>query len=603
MVGNGERVVVIEELRIQGIGVIDEARLEFAPGLNVITGETGAGKTMILSGLELLRGARAEAGQLRDADAGAEVDAVVAIDDANQLVVAQALDELAVPVEDDALIIRRTVAPQGRSRAHVAGRPVPLSALADVWQHLLAVHGQADQARLRESAWQREVVDRFGGKAVSDKRRAYELAWSELQDLRRELLELKGSAEERARSAALLRLGIAEIDDVAPEVGEDEALDAEAAVLAHAGALRDAALTVRAALSGVGDDIDPSAVLTRLAQARESLDSVADVDERLAVLATRVAALTNEVVDIDAELGDYLRSLDADPQRQAWVEERRGRLAALRKSFGATLEEVLRWREDSAAQVSAVDNSAERIEHLSQREKELSSQVEQLARGLSAERSRAAGELVAAVEQELQALAMPDARVAIEVVCDLASLRSHGADAIAISLVPHPGASPRAIGKGASGGELSRLALAFEVAMAGHSPVPTMVFDEVDAGVGGAVAVEVGRRLARLATRAQVIVVTHLPQVAAFADRHLVVTKNTDGSVTSATVRVTEGDDRVKELVRMLSGLEESTTGAAHARELLALASGEHDRTAMSAARQTSDGAPRSARTRTSRAR
>ena len=598
---------MIEELRIQGIGVIDEARLEFAPGLNVITGETGAGKTMILSGLELLRGARAETGQLRDAGAGAEVDAVVTVDDAHRLVVAQALDELAVPVDDDALIIRRTVAPQGRSRAHVAGRPVPLSALSDVWQHLLAVHGQADQARLREAAWQREVVDRFGGKAVADKRHAYELAWSELQDLRRELLELKDSAEERARSAALLRLGIAEIEDVAPEIGEDEALDAEAAVLAHAGALRDAALTVRAALSGSGDDIDPNAALTRLAQARESLESVGDVDERLAVLATRVAALTNEVVDIDAELGDYLRSLDADPRRQAWVEERRGRLASLRKSFGATLGEVLQWREDSAAQVAAVDNSAERIEQLSCREKELSSQVEELARGLTAERSRVAGELVTAVEQELQALAMPAARVVIDVACDVTSLKAHGADTITVSLVPHPGASPRPIGKGASGGELSRLALAFEVAMAGESPVPTMVFDEVDAGIGGAVAVEVGRRLARLASRVQVIVVTHLPQVAAFADRHLVVTKGTDGSVTSATVRETEGDERVKELVRMLSGLEESTTGAAHARELLALAAAEHDNPGISSDRQTSsqtsDGAPRAARTRPSRAR
>jgi DNA repair protein RecN (Recombination protein N) len=421
--------------------------------------------------------------------------------------------------------------------------------------------------------------------------------------VRRELLELKGSADEQARAAALLRLGIAEIDDAAPVMGEDEALDAEAAVLAHAGTLRDAVLGVRAAVSGVGDDIDPSAVLTRLAQARESLESVSDVDERLAVLAKRVAAITNEAVDIDSELGDYLRSLDADPRRQAWVEERRARLAAVRKSFGATIEEVLRWREDAATQVAAVENFAERIEELSQREKELSSQVEQLARGLSAERTRVAGELVAAVEQELQALAMPDARVVIDVECDVTSLKAHGADAIMVSLVPHPGASPRPIGKGASGGELSRLALAFEVAMAGDSPVPTMVFDEVDAGIGGAVAVEVGKRLARLASKAQVIVVTHLPQVAAFADRHLVVTKGTDGSVTSATVRQAEGDERVKELVRMLSGLEESTAGAAHARELLALAAREHERAGVVGDPRNPDGAPQAARTRTPRAR
>lgn len=594
---------MIEELRIQGIGVIDEARLEFAPGLNVITGETGAGKTMILSGLELLRGARVDSGQLRNSDAGAEVDAVVGIDDSCRPAVANALDEFAVPIEDEAVVIRRTVSQQGRSRAHVAGRPAPVSLLTDLWQHLLAVHGQADQVRLREAAWPREVVDRFGGQAVAQARKEYLDSWTELQAVRRELQELRDSADERARAATLLRLGIAEIDEVDPQVGEDEALDAEAAVLAHAGALRDATLAVRATLSGAGDDIDPTAVLTQLARARESLDSVASVDERLAAMTTRVAAVVNEVADLDAELSDYLRSLDADPHRQAWVEERRSRLATLRKSFGATLEEVLQWRKVSAAEVTAVDNSSEQIEQLSAREAELLAQAKAQAEELSSQRSQAAQGLVVAVERELQALAMPDARVVIDIESDVTSLSIYGADSISVSLVPHPGASPRPIGKGASGGELSRLALAFEVAMAGDSPVPTMVFDEVDAGVGGAVAVEVGRRLARLADRTQVIVVTHLPQVAAFANRHLVVEKNTDGSVTSATVRETEGEDRVRELVRMLSGLEESTTGAAHARELLALAATERQGRQSVEEVATTGGAPRAARRRPSTAR
>ena len=567
---------MIEELRIQGIGVIDEARLSFSPGLTVITGETGAGKTMILSGLELLRGARSDAGQLRDADAGAEVDAVLVIDDTHRFRVEQALDEIGVPADDDALIIRRTIAPQGKSRAHVAGRPVPLAALSDVWATLIAVHGQADQARLRESTWQRRIVDRFGGDEVAAASHAYELTWNEWQHARQELQELRANAEERERTAALLRLGIAEIDEVAPESGEDEALDAEAAVLAHAGALRDAALLARSVLSGVEDDIDPSAVITRLASARDALDSVADVDERLAVLAKRMIALSNEVADVDAELSDYLRSLEADPHRQAWVEERRSRLTALRKSFGATIEDVLRWRADSAEQVAAFDDSGERIDALVALEGQLSDRARHQAAELSGLRQKAATALAQAVQVELRSLAMADASVVIDVQSDLEDLRAHGADTVTISLTPHPGAAPRPIGKGASGGELSRLALAFEVASVGDAPVPTMVFDEVDAGIGGAVAVEVGRRLARLARHVQVVVVTHLPQVAAFADRHLVVTKGTDGSVTSATVRETEGEDRVKELVRMLSGLEESSTGAAHARELLELATREH---------------------------
>ena len=589
---------MIEELRIQGIGVIDEARLQFSPGLNVITGETGAGKTMILSGLDLLRGARAESGQLRDSSQGAEVDAVVTVDDEHRATLAQALDEIAVPFDDDAVIIRRTAAPQGKSRAHVAGRPVPLSSLANVWQALIAVHGQADQARLRDAAWPREVVDRFGGSELAKKFHAYQLTFNELQDVRREFQELQASAHERERSAALLRLGIAEIDEVAPEVGEDQALDAEAEVLAHAGALRDAALAARSILTGAGDDIDPHAVLTGLAQARESLDSVGDVDQRLAALATRMVTATSEVADIDAELGEYLRSLDADPQRQAWVEERRSKLYALRKSFGSTIEDVLRWRAESAEQVTAADNSGERIEELRRRESELVSDIREHAGALSQQRCRAAEELMLAVQTELRALAMPDAQVVIDVQPRLDEPRTHGADEISVSLIPHPGASPRPIGKGASGGELSRLALAFEVALAGDSPVPTMVFDEVDAGIGGAVAVEVGRRLARLASRVQVIVVTHLPQVAAFADRHLVVTKGTDGAVTTATVRETEGDERVKELVRMLSGLEESSTGAAHARELLDVAASERE-----SSDTRSHAAPRVGRARTSRAR
>ncbi len=584
---------MIEELRIRGIGVIDEACLAFAPGLTVITGETGAGKTMILSGLELLRGARADSGHLRDQGAGAEIDAVVSVDDSDRDQVAGILDAIAVPFDEDALIIRRTVAPQGKSRAHVSGRPVPLAALSDVWSPLIAVHGQADQARLREAAWQRTVVDRFGGSDLAHARHSYEVTWQELQDVRRELLDMRTHAAERERTAMLLRLGIAEIDEVAPEVDEDVALDAEAAVLAHAGSLRDAALSARARLSGSGDDIDPLAVISKLADGRGSLESVAHVDERLAVLAKRLMTVTNEIVDIDAELGDYLRSLDADPQRQAWVEERRSRLAGLRKSYGATVEDILRWREESAAQVAASDNSAELIDQLANRDVELSGLARRQAKELSERRSHAAAGLAAAVEAELRELAMPDASVVIEVTCDLDSLRAHGADEVSVLLVPHPGASARPIGKGASGGELSRLALAFEVALAGETPTPTMVFDEVDAGIGGAVAVEVGRRLARLARRTQVIVVTHLPQVAAFADRHLVVTKGTDGSVTSATVRETEGDDRVKELVRMLSGLEESSTGAAHARELLDVAAREHD----------GGGAPRTAAARSSDAR
>ncbi|HEV8023765.1 MAG TPA: hypothetical protein VGP37_02630, partial [Candidatus Nanopelagicales bacterium] len=255
----------------------------------------------------------------------------------------------------------------------------------------------------------------------------------------------------------------------------------------------------------------------------------------------------------------------------------RAKLTALRKSYGSSIDDVLRWRAEAAAQIETFDSGAGRIEELQAQVAELAQLASAQAQELSALRRQAAQTMTASVHAELAELAMPDARLHVEIdsTTDPASLHSHGGDAISITLIPHKGASARPIGKGASGGELSRLALAFEVAMVDSAPVPTMVFDEVDAGVGGAVAVEVGRRLARLSRSVQVVVVTHLPQVAAFADRHLVVTKSGDGSVTSADVIAVEGADRVGELVRMLSGLEGSATGAAHAQELLNLARAE----------------------------
>jgi DNA repair protein RecN (Recombination protein N) len=567
---------VIEEVRIRGIGVIDEACVQFAPGLTVITGETGAGKTMVLSGLDLLRGGRAEAGMLRDGGAGAEVDAVVSVDGSSVLLGDFEQLGLSEP-EDGAVITRRTIAPGGRSRAYLDARPVPVSTLAQVWSRIVAVHGQMDQAKLREASWQRAMVDRFGGVKLAAALEGYVETWQGWQQARRELEQLRAGAQEAERQATLLRLGIAEIDDVSPESGEDVSLDAEAAVLAHAGALRDGAVAARAKLSGSGDDIDAAAAITRLAGAREELAAIADIDERVRELSARVESVLTECVDVDGELSDYVRQLDADPARQAWVEERRSRLSALRKSYGATIEDVLRWRTDAAEQISAADTSTERIEQLSLAVEELAQAASRQAEELSALRREAAERLVESVHQELTHLAMPEARldVALTSTSEPQLLNAHGGDTVAITLVPHAGASARPIGKGASGGELSRLALAFEVALADSASVPTMVFDEVDAGVGGAVAVEVGRRLARLARHVQVVVVTHLPQVAAFADKHLVVTKSGDGSVTSADVVAVDGPDRVAELVRMLSGLEGSATGAAHAEELLEVARAE----------------------------
>ena len=568
---------MIEQLHIQGIGVIVDAQVDLGPGLTVITGETGAGKTMILSGIELLRGARAESGQLRESGEQAEVDAVVTVDQERQKLLGDVLEDLGVDIEDDALIARRTVSGNGRSRAYLSGRPVPVSALTQVWSVLVSVHGQADQARLRQAAAQRDLVDRFGGVQVREALTAYQAVWREWKDVEQELSQSRASLSEGERTSTLLRLGIAEIDEVAPERGEKDALDAEAAVLEHAGGLRDAAVSARTLLSGQGEDVDTSSVISMISRAQEHLLSMADVDDRLRELGVRLSHAATEIADIDAELGDYRRNLDADPARQAWVEQRRSRLKALCKSYGATVEDVIQWRAEAKARVNAVDGGSQRVEELAQRETLLAQQAQEAADVLSQRRRDAAATMAGRVETELHELSMPEARIHAEVATDVADLHLHGADDVRILLAPHPGADPRPIGKGASGGELSRLALAFEVALADSAPTPTMIFDEVDAGVGGAVAVEVGRRLSRLAASTQVVVVTHLPQVAAFADHHLVVEKGSNGAVTAASVRGVDGDERVAELVRMLSGLQGSSTGAAHAEELLEVAKRERD--------------------------
>ena len=335
---------MIEQLHIQGIGVIVDAQVDLGPGLTVITGETGAGKTMILSGIELLRGARAESGQLRESGEQAEVDAVVTVDQERQKLLGDVLEDLGVDIEDDALIARRTVSGNGRSRAYLSGRPVPVSALTQVWSVLVSVHGQADQARLRQAAAQRDLVDRFGGVQVREALTAYQAVWREWKDVEQELSQSRASLSEGERTSTLLRLGIAEIDEVAPERGEKDALDAEAAVLEHAGGLRDAAVSARTLLSGQGEDVDTSSVISMISRAQEHLLSMADVDDRLRELGVRLSHAATEIADIDAELGDYRRNLDADPARQAWVEQRRSRLKALCKSYGATVEDVIQRR-------------------------------------------------------------------------------------------------------------------------------------------------------------------------------------------------------------------------------------------------------------------
>jgi len=529
--------------------------------------------------LGLLLGGRADTGAVRTGAKTARVEGVVRV--AALPWFAAAVEDAGGAVEDDRVVLARNVSAEGRSRAFAGGASVPVSVLAELAEPLVAVHGQADQHRLLSPRTQREALDRFAGTEVARPLARYVELRARLLEAEAELAEVTSAARERARGADLLRFGLDEIAAVAPVPGEDTELAAEEARLGYADTLRSAAERAREALSSEQGEPD---ALAAAAAARTALESVRDHDTEAGELADRLAELTYLLSDLAADVAAYSSALESDPSRLAVVSERRAALTALTRKYGDSIAEVLTWCEQSAARLQDLDDTDGRIDRLGAEIVQLRTDLAVAAAQLTKARDKAARALGTQVSEELTQLAMPDAEVTIEVrqheveADSAGALRvgkqwlrfgSAGVDEVELQLAANTGSPARPIAKGASGGELSRVMLAVEVALAGTSPVPTFVFDEVDAGVGGRAAVEIGRRLAELAKTAQVLVVTHLPQVAAYADRHVVVEKSSDGSVTTSGLTVLDREARERELSRMFAGLDESDTGLAHARELL----------------------------------
>ncbi|MBX9245290.1 DNA repair protein RecN [Actinotalea ferrariae] len=565
---------MIEEIRIENLGVIGSATVALGPGLTAITGETGAGKTMVLSGLGLLLGARADAAVVRTGAKQATAEGCFVVDPTST-VAERARDAGADLDEDGTLVALRTVAAAGRSRAFLGGRSVPQAVLAEIAEDLVTVHGQQDQARLRSPRHQREALDAFAGADHGAALAAYRAAWTERQRAADELASMVSSTAERAREAELLRLGLAEVERVAPLPGEDVELASESARLGHVEELRTAAATAHLALSGDDDGSPGASAAVELA--RRSLEGVAQHDPVLAGLAERLAEARYLLDDVAGDLVGHADGLQADPSRLEEVHRRRAELTTLARSHGGgSVDDVLAWAQDAGLRLLDLEGSEDRTVALQERLTELDARLHELATSVTAARQDAAARLADAVTDELAGLAMASAALEVR-LRPLAELGPWGAEDVEMLLVAHAGAPARPLGQGASGGELSRVMLAIEVALAtapgsGAARPPTFVFDEVDAGVGGKAAVEVGRRLAELARQAQVVVVTHLAQVAAFADRHLVVTKSHEGGadvITASGVRHVDGEDRVAELARMLSGQEDSDAARQHAAELL----------------------------------
>ncbi|MFC4245024.1 DNA repair protein RecN [Gryllotalpicola reticulitermitis] len=565
---------MIEEISIRDLGVIAESTLPLGPGFTAITGETGAGKTMVVTALGLLLGARADSGSVRVGAQQSWVEGrwrVPAVGDIAERVTEAGGDVDRIGSSGDAeLVVSRSVSPEGRSRAYAGGRSAPIAVLTELGERLVVVHGQSEQLRLKSATAQREALDRFAGESVHAPLARYRDAWSRWRDGARELDELTTDRDRRAREAEELRAALDEIEQAAPQPGEDDELDERVERLENVETLRVAAAAAREQLSA--EESDGPDALALIDSARRALEGAARHDGALGELVDALQAAQYQVADAAAQLSSYLAGLDADGARDLeLLQERKALLANLTRKYGPSLDDVIARLETGSARLFELDGDAERIDVLRARVDDDAREVESLAAELTAERVAAGGALEASVTAELAALAMPDARIVVEVT-DRGELGSSGRDAVAILLQPHPGSEPRPLGRGASGGELSRVMLAIEVVLAGTQPVPTFVFDEVDAGVGGAAAIEIGRRLAKLAESSQVLVVTHLAQVAAFATNHLTVVKDTGGAVTESSVRKLEGAEREAEMARLLSGLSDSESAVAHARELLELA-------------------------------
>lgn len=560
---------MIEEIIIRDLGVIGEARLQMGSGFTALTGETGAGKTMVLTALGLLLGERADSGSVRKGQPQAQVHGLWKLENTQAgTEVAARLEEAGLDYDLGELIVSRTVSADGKSRASISAQPVPAGLLATLGESLVVVHGQSEQLRLRSATAQRQALDDFAGPDFAAALAGYQDLYKAWRAAEQRLAELRGAAATRLREAEELRSAVNELEGADPKPGEDQELAELAERLTNLENIRFAAAAAHEAISSEEGTPD---VLGLLSQARKQLENSAHFDARLQPLADQLRELGVQAREISGQLASLISDLESDSERSLdEIQGRRAVLAGLMRKYGPSLDEVIAYRESAGARLLDLDTSEDQIAQLETQLASLENSVADSAATLTQLRKAAATSLAAAVTTELNALAMPGSSLVVEV--ESADFGPHGADSVAILLSSYPGADPRPLGKGASGGELSRIMLAIEVVLANTKTNPTFIFDEVDAGVGGAAAIEIGKRLAKLAKSAQVIVVTHLAQVAAFADTHLRVLKSHNEEFTSSDVVSLTEVARVEELARMLSGLTDSELGRAHAAELWQMA-------------------------------
>jgi DNA repair protein RecN (Recombination protein N) len=553
---------MLTELRIKNFAIIESLTLPLARGFNVLSGETGAGKSIIVGALGLLLGERANADVIRTGAERATVEGV--FDVADRPEIRALLDERGIDVDESTVVLKREVA-TGRARAWINGTTVNASLLADVGRQLANLHGQHEAQTLLDSEAQRRILDAFAG--ATDQAATMRRAHAELSSIIREISDLTKRRADAERRADYLRHVAKEIGEAKLVEGEDVKLEDEARRLENAEELRALASGIASALDGEDDT-----VLQKLAAISRSLAGIQRIDPTLARLQESYDSAYYSIEALARELEEYEASIDLDPSRLEDVRRRRDLLFRLTKKYGGSLSDVIRTADEARAELDLIDSAGIDLRQLETRERAARAAVNESARVLTGLRQTGAERLARAVDEVLPDLGMPDGHVSVA-LRPSREIGPCGAEDVEICVALNLGHEPRALSRVASGGELSRVMLALKTILARLDHVPTLVFDEVDAGIGGRVGLQVGETMRRVAGYHQVFAITHLPQIAARAHHHILVSKGARGGVTTADVTVLTGDDRITEIARMLGGDPESDVSRAHARELLDAAS------------------------------
>lgn len=565
----------LEEISIRGLGVIEEATLELGPGFTVLTGETGAGKTMVLTALSLVLGGKADSSLVRKGRDRLVASATFRI----QPKIEEIADAKGAATENGALILTRTLNTEGKSRASAGGVSVPASVLAELGEELIEIHGQAASMSITKVSKQREILDRYAGTQLAEVHDHYKGAFDEYNSLKAKISSLKSSAASREKEIAALQEFSHAFAKIRPQPGEASSLLVEITRLSSVESLR----------TSVGDSVslllaEESGIVDALATTKRNLEMVADKDPLISEILSAVTDSFFQLSEAAQSAHIYLEDLEADPKRLDLAQARRAELSVFLKRYASAEEaddqilEMIKRHDLVAESIADLTGGEDRLAQMEEDLELLFDQLCSRAQILSEVRRDFAMQLSESVTQEIHMLSMPHTQF----LCTISSpdyakklgpsiFTLNGADEVAMLLQAHRDGPLVHVAKGASGGELSRVMLALEVVLAESEPVGTYIFDEVDAGVGGKAAIEVGRRLRELSQYAQVIVVTHLPQVAAWADSHFVVRKNDDGAVSQSDVIQVSGDRRIEEIARMLAGHEDSQSAKEHAAELLAM--------------------------------